>query len=166
MRRTTSSHARWGAPTEGSTGTTNVSVQRAERPSPHAPAHPKAAGAKPVVSFRGVGFTYPGGTASVSDLDLDVYPGELVGIVGQNGAGKTTLTEAFERTSHPIGGRSRGGGAQTHAPPPFRPSRATWPRCSKTPTGKSAKPPCSTRWPLVWTYRVSPPPRRAHARKR
>ena len=106
-----------GAPTEGSTGTTNVSVQRAERPSPHAPAHPKAAGAKPVVSFRGVGFTYPGGTASVSDLDLDVYPGELVGIVGQNGAGKTTLTKLLNGLLTPSVGEVEVAGLNTRTAP-------------------------------------------------
>ena len=55
--------------------------------SPHAPARPKADGAKPVVTFRDVTFAYPGGGASVRNLELMVYPGELVGIVGQNGAG-------------------------------------------------------------------------------
>jgi len=32
-----------------------------------------------------------GGNVALSDVNLDVYPGELIGILGPNGAGKTTL---------------------------------------------------------------------------
>ena len=34
---------------------------------------------------------YFGGLAAVSGVDLDVYPGEILGLIGPNGAGKTTL---------------------------------------------------------------------------
>ena len=34
---------------------------------------------------------YFGGLCAVSDFDLDLEPGELVGIIGPNGAGKTTV---------------------------------------------------------------------------
>src|SRR5512133_3533919 len=34
---------------------------------------------------------YFGGLCAVSDFNLDLQPGELVGIIGPNGAGKTTL---------------------------------------------------------------------------
>ena len=85
----------------------------APAPSPHAPARPKAADAEPVVSFDGVNFTYPGGTASVVDLDLKVYPGELVGIVGQNGAGKTTLTKLLNGLLKPSSGTVRIAGLST-----------------------------------------------------
>lgn len=102
---------------ESAHGAASAPVQRTERLSPHAPAHPKAAGAKPVVSFRGVGFTYPGGTASVSGLDLDVYPGELVGIVGQNGAGKTTLTKLLNGLLTPSVGEVEVAGLSTRTAP-------------------------------------------------
>ncbi len=32
-----------------------------------------------------------GGLRAVSNFELDVYPGELVGLIGPNGAGKTTV---------------------------------------------------------------------------
>ena len=57
--------------------------------SPHAPSlRPHAKDAEPVLTFDHVEFSYPHGGAAVHDLNLTLYPGELVGIVGQNGAGK------------------------------------------------------------------------------
>ena len=85
----------------------------APAPSPHAPLRPKAEGAEPVVSFDDVSFTYPGGTASVDNIDLKVYPGELVGIVGQNGAGKTTLTKLLNGLLKPSSGTVRIAGLST-----------------------------------------------------
>lgn len=62
------------------------------------------AGEQPVVSFRDVCFSYPSTGASVTDLTFDVFPGELVGIVGQNGAGKTTLTKLLNGLLRPVSG--------------------------------------------------------------
>jgi branched-chain amino acid transport system ATP-binding protein len=46
--------------------------------------------AEPILQLRGVGRRF-GGLAAVSDVDLDVAPGERRAILGPNGAGKTTL---------------------------------------------------------------------------
>jgi len=47
---------------------------------------------EPILSFRNVTYTYPGTEEpALSDINLEVMPGEYVGIVGLNGAGKTTL---------------------------------------------------------------------------
>ena len=85
--------------------------------SPRAPARPKADGAKPVVIFRDVTFAYPGGGASVRNLELMVYPGELVGIVGQNGAGKTTLTKLLNGLLKPSKGEVCVAGLDTREVP-------------------------------------------------
>jgi ATP-binding cassette subfamily B protein len=44
------------------------------------------------IVFRGVSFHYPGSSeAALSDIDLDIRPGQSLALVGENGAGKTTL---------------------------------------------------------------------------
>ena len=51
------------------------------QPSPHAPARPHARGAQPVLRIENASFSYPAGGAAVRDLAMEVYPGELVGVV-------------------------------------------------------------------------------------
>ena len=63
--------------------------------------------AAPVVCFDHVNFAYPNGGASVRDLCMEVFPGEIVGIVGQNGAGKTTLTKLLNGLLKPSDGHVR-----------------------------------------------------------
>lgn len=71
----------------------------------HVPAaRPHAEGAEPVVYLKDVCFAYPNGGATVDDLCMSVYPGEIVGIVGQNGAGKTTLTKLLNGLLRPKSG--------------------------------------------------------------
>jgi branched-chain amino acid transport system ATP-binding protein len=45
-----------------------------------------------VLRARGVGCSF-GGIRAVSDVELDVHAGEIIGIVGANGAGKTTFLD-------------------------------------------------------------------------
>ena len=45
---------------------------------------------KPILSIRGVTKRF-GGLVALSNLDLDVFQGEALGLMGPNGAGKTTL---------------------------------------------------------------------------
>jgi branched-chain amino acid transport system ATP-binding protein len=47
-----------------------------------------------VLSARGMSVSF-GGVRAVVDVDLDVGPGELVGLIGPNGAGKTTFIDAI-----------------------------------------------------------------------
>lgn len=70
-------------------------------------------GASPVVRLRDVTYTYPGGGASVRHLNLEVYPGEFVGLVGQNGAGKTTATKLVNGLLKPSSGTVEVAGLDT-----------------------------------------------------
>jgi branched-chain amino acid transport system ATP-binding protein len=49
-----------------------------------------AAGAAPLLSVRGVQ-TFYGKIQALRGVDVDVYPGEIVTMIGANGAGKSTL---------------------------------------------------------------------------
>ena len=104
----------------GLVGTGHAAEGEARVPtaSPHAPApRPHAEGAEPVVELSGVNFSYPGGGASVRNLEMRVYPGELVGVVGQNGAGKTTLTKLLNGLLKPASGEVRIAGLSTSEVP-------------------------------------------------
>lgn len=46
-----------------------------------------------------------GGLVAVNNVSLDVYPGEVVGLVGDNGAGKSTLIKMVSGVYHPDGGK-------------------------------------------------------------
>lgn len=92
--------------------------------SPHAPSlRPHAKDAEPVLTFDHVEFAYPNGGAAVHDLNLTLYPGELVGIVGQNGAGKTTLTKLLTGLLKPASGSVRVTGLDTATVPTSRIAR-------------------------------------------
>jgi branched-chain amino acid transport system ATP-binding protein len=47
-----------------------------------------------VLSARGISVSF-GGVHAVVNVDLDVEPGQLVGLIGPNGAGKTTFVDAL-----------------------------------------------------------------------
>ena len=78
---------------------------------------------EPVARFEGVGYSYPGGGASVRALDFEVFPGEIVGIVGQNGAGKTTFTKLFNGLLKPAEGNVVVAGLNTREVPTSRIAR-------------------------------------------
>ena len=53
----------------------------------------------PLVEFRNINVAF-GGVHAVSDVSLDLYAGEVVGLVGGNGAGKSTLMRVLSG-AHP-----------------------------------------------------------------
>lgn len=58
----------------------------------------------PVLEGRGVQKRY-GGLAALKQVDIAVFPGEIVGILGPNGSGKTTLFDCLTRMEAVDAGR-------------------------------------------------------------
>ncbi len=53
-------------------------------------------GKEPIIEVKNLWFYYPlTTTPAIKDINLKVYPGEFIAIVGQNGSGKTTLVRQF-----------------------------------------------------------------------
>jgi len=65
-------------------------------------------GVKASLSLDHVSITF-GGLKAVSDLCLDVHPGELIGLIGPNGAGKTTVFNMITGVYAPTAGTIRFG---------------------------------------------------------
>jgi ABC-type branched-subunit amino acid transport system ATPase component/ABC-type branched-subunit amino acid transport system permease subunit len=55
---------------------------------------------RPVFSARGITKTY-GAVTAIADVDLDIYAGQILGIIGANGAGKTTAFDIFSGFTGP-----------------------------------------------------------------
>ena len=51
-----------------------------------------------VIEIAGLSYTYPGGANALSNVDLDVFEGESVGVIGPNGCGKSTLLKILDGT--------------------------------------------------------------------
>jgi putative ABC transport system ATP-binding protein len=60
-------------------------------------------GVEPLIRMRGVVKTYKtaaGDFTALNGIDLDVYPGEFLGIIGKSGSGKTTLINMLTGVDH------------------------------------------------------------------
>ena len=71
-------------------------------PDGEARARPPAPGAEPALRVRGLSVAF-GGVHALTDVELEVGEGELVGLIGPNGAGKTTLIDAVTGFVHHSG---------------------------------------------------------------
>jgi ABC-type sugar transport system ATPase subunit len=62
-----------------------------------------AATSGPVVSLRDIHKTF-GGVVAIENFSLDIFPGEIVALVGDNGAGKSTLIKIIAGVYTPTSG--------------------------------------------------------------
>ncbi|MFX1364725.1 MAG: energy-coupling factor ABC transporter ATP-binding protein [Promethearchaeota archaeon] len=58
----------------------------------------------PIVILKEIGYSYPNGTKALTNINLNIFKGELVGIMGKNGAGKTTLIRTLNGLIRPTNG--------------------------------------------------------------
>jgi len=73
--------------------------------------------AEPILSLRGISKSF-GGVQALSDVSIDLHPGEVVALVGDNGAGKSTLVKTMAGVIRPDRGTYRFEGKEVeHAGP-------------------------------------------------
>lgn len=75
-------------------------------------------GRQPVLSARGLIKTF-GRVVGLDGVDLDLYPGEVLAIIGDNGAGKSTLIKALTGALTPDSGEVYLDGTQVHFKSPM-----------------------------------------------
>ncbi|MFX0144360.1 MAG: ATP-binding cassette domain-containing protein, partial [Candidatus Hodarchaeota archaeon] len=58
----------------------------------------------PFIMIRDTFYTYPNGTQALKDINLNIFKGELIAIMGKNGAGKTSLIRTLNGLIRPTHG--------------------------------------------------------------
>ncbi len=58
----------------------------------------------PLIMMKEIGYTYPNGTRALKNINLNIFTGELIGIMGRNGAGKTSLIRTLNGLIRPTSG--------------------------------------------------------------
>ncbi|WP_129665247.1 ABC transporter ATP-binding protein [Phytoactinopolyspora endophytica] len=103
----------------------------ATRPATRALVGARAAGAGPrpspttgpaVASLEDVSLAYRGGSPVVSDVDLRIMAGEVIGLCGPSGGGKSTVLRALAGLLRPVSGRVRHGDTVLWSSEASRPS--------------------------------------------
>src|SRR5438128_1895747 len=67
-------------------------------------AAPSSSAARALLDIAGLYVNY-GGFQALQDIDMVIYPGEVVTLIGANGAGKRTTLRSISRLLNPRGGR-------------------------------------------------------------
>jgi fructose transport system ATP-binding protein len=73
---------------------------------------------EPLLTARGLVKRY-GRVTALDDADFDLYPGEILAVIGDNGAGKSSLIKAISGAIHPDEGEIRIGGKPVHFKSPM-----------------------------------------------
>lgn len=69
---------------------------------------------QPIIEMKDIVKVYPDGTKALRGVDLTVYPGEILGLLGENGAGKTTLMKILFGMLKPTSGKIIVRGREVH----------------------------------------------------
>ena len=70
-------------------------------------------GAHPAIELQGLTKTF-GSIVANKDIDLTVYNGEILALLGENGSGKTTLMNMLSGIYRPDAGHIRVNGKEVH----------------------------------------------------
>ena len=87
------------------------------------PPHPGARATEPLLRVRGVSKSFHGHQV-LHDVDLDLRPGQVLGLVGENGAGKSTLMKILAGVHTPDGGTVELDGQPVHFSHPVQAQQA------------------------------------------
>ncbi len=86
-----------------------------------------------VLAARGLGRSF-GGLRAVDDVDLDLPPASVTGLLGPNGSGKTTLFNLIDGTVRPSSGQAHARGPAGLTARAARPARTpAWPAPTSCP---------------------------------
>ncbi len=92
-------------PTPTSSGGSAPNISGGLAPSSAGDRTPSSSGGrKPILELKHISKRF-GAVEALSDVDFEVYAGEVVGLVGDNGAGKSTLVKVISGVYHPDGGQ-------------------------------------------------------------
>ncbi|HET6504251.1 MAG TPA: ATP-binding cassette domain-containing protein, partial [Amycolatopsis sp.] len=69
--------------------------------------------------LQGVGKRYGRGAAVLTDVNLEILPGQAIGVIGANGSGKSTLLRILARLSRPSTGTVSGAPSVGYLPDRF-----------------------------------------------
>src|ERR1700741_3491226 len=72
---------------------------------------------EPLLTVREVGIRF-GGIVALDRISFDIYPRQMLGLIGPHGAGKTTLFNCLSRLYTPAQGDLRWGGVRLLDKPP------------------------------------------------
>lgn len=76
----------------------------------------------PLLKVDHVGIQF-GGLKALSDVNIELYPGELIGLIGPNGAGKTTFFNLLTGVYEPTEGSIVLGNEKLNGLPPYKITR-------------------------------------------
>lgn len=75
--------------------------------------------AEPLLELKNISIHF-GGLKAVANLDMKLYPGELIGLIGPNGAGKTTVFNLLTGIYTPTEGTITFNGERLNHLPPYK----------------------------------------------
>ena len=75
--------------------------------------HPELTSNQAILTLSGVSKSFPG-VKALSDVQLQLYPGQVMALVGENGAGKSTIVKILTGIYQPEEGEIRFNGAPSY----------------------------------------------------